>query len=697
MFMSNKFDEVKDKVLISNCVNGSIKFSSKRIRVNPCPLCGGHDCFDVIPSGVKGNVHEIFKCQQCGESGSIIDFYCLTNNLNPKDKTDVSKAINELCNIHGIDNTNTNEVLQKPSDSSVSTIQDNVSNVNKQIEKKVYDFTEVADKLHNQLLQSEEGMKYFKDRGLSEDTIKKFKLGYDPKGINEALQDYPELHLYKEVAECYPYFIPTFNDEGVCEYILPRQAKHLLEDKFDKGLLNKVDRDGKERKYAKTMNLKSVPTTIYNLDNAIKDNYIFITEGWCDALSIENLGYSAIALNSVSSVNLFLKQLKEYKDYQSKYYIIALDNDVAGAKARGELEKQLIDLKCKVKHLYVTGEGVKDINDMLLVGADKLDNAICNIFVDIEREKEDLLTKNSCYSYLQSTLNKFISNKDKQLLSTGYDKLDKALGGGLYNSLYVIGGISGLGKTSIVLNIIENIAKADNDVMFISLEMSRDELIAKSLSRFIRDTVDKRFSPMDYPSQRDIQDGKFDLADKSVKEGIEKYSAASKNIFIQEANFNYNTEIIREDIINHKMLRGKAPVLVVDYLQVLPCLKDYMDDKKNIDFNITELKRISREYDIPVIVISSIGRQYYKKQIDFEAFKSSGNIEFTADVVIGLQYSFMDGIGNMKDNDIVDMYKEAKIKYPREVQTVILKNRNGSIGETTDFIYEPRYNYFNEV
>ena len=63
---------------------------------------------------------------------------------------------------------------------------------------KKYDFTDIAEKLHKQLLNSPEGMKYFLDRGLSEDTIKRFKLGYEPKGINEAFKDYPEIHLYND-------------------------------------------------------------------------------------------------------------------------------------------------------------------------------------------------------------------------------------------------------------------------------------------------------------------------------------------------------------------------------------------------------------------------------------------------------------------------------------------------------------------
>ena len=693
--MSNKFEEVKQKVLLSDYIRNRypFKMSGKRLRFNKCPFCNGGDCADIFKKGD----YEQFDCKQCGKKGSIIDFYGYENNIDAQTNEGKSQIINELCKAYGIDNnTNTQEAKQKP---STELIQAKIKTIKQHEDNKIkkYDFTDVVDRLHKQLLESPEGMNYFLDRGLSEDTIKKFKLGYEPKGVNEALKDYPELHYYKDLAECYPYFIPMFK-EGVCEYILPRQDIKILDKKLQEGELYKIDKEGNKREYPKTMNLKNVPTTIYNFDEAMKNELVFVCEGWCDALSLENEGYKSVALNSVTSVSKFINMIQEVKDYQSKTYVIALDNDKSGKEARQKLQDELQNLKCRVKHLYPEGEGVKDINDMLLKDEKSLLYSIIKIEQEIQEENDKILTQNSCYSHLNSILNKFISNKDRKLLSTGYSKLDATLGGGLYNSLYVIGGISGLGKTSIVLNILENLAKKEQDVLFISLEMSREELVAKSLSRFTRETVvDKRLTPMDYPSQRDIQNGNFDIEAPYFQEGLVNYTEASKHIFIKEANFNYNTELIREDIIKHKALRGKAPVVVVDYLQVLPCLKDYGDDKKNIDFNITELKRISREYDIPVIVISSIGRQYYKKPIDFEAFKSSGNIEFTADVVIGLQYSFMADIGNKSDNEIQTMYQEAKARYPREIQTVILKNRNGSIGEYTNFKYEPKYNYFKEV
>ena len=697
--MSNKFEEVKRKVLLSQYLQGSYKIQGggKRLRYDNCPFCNGKGCADIVN---KYN-NEYFDCKQCGVKGTIIDIYAHDKEIDATTKEGQSQVINELCKAYGIDNnTNNQEAKSKASMEHLQTIKNDIKAIKQHEDKiKKYDFTDVVERLHKQLLESPDGMKYFLDRGLSEDTIKRFKLGYEPKGMNEAFKDYPELQNKKigdshEKAECYQYFIPTFNDKGECTYILSRRNDILANQKIEEGKINyKVD----DFRKLKTKNLTGVPTTIYNFDEVMKNDLIFICEGWCDTLSLENEGYKSVALNSVAGVDKFIDMIQEVEDYQSKTYVIALDNDKSGKEARQKLQDKLQKLKCRVKHLYPEGEGVKDINDMLLNDEKNLLYSIVKIEQEIQEENEKILTQNSCYSHLNSILNKFISNRNKKLLSTGYSKLDKALGGGLYNSLYVVGGISGLGKTSVVLNIIENLAKEEQDVLFVSLEMSREELVAKSLSRFVRETVDKRFTPMDYPSQRDIQNGNFDIEAPYFQEGLINYTEASKHIFIKEANFNYNTELIREDIIKHKALRGKAPVVVVDYLQVLPCLKDYGDDKKNIDFNITELKRISREYDTPVIVISSIGRQYYKKPIDFEAFKSSGNIEFTADVVIGLQYSFMADIGNKQENQIQEMYQEAKAQYPREVQTVILKNRNGSIGEYTNFIYEPKYNYFKEV
>ena len=71
-----------------------------------------------------------------------------------------------------------------------------------------------------------------------------------------------------------------------------------------------------------------------------------------------------------------------------------------------------------------------------------------------------------------------------------------------------------------------------------------------------------------------------------------------------------------------------------------------------------------------------------------QAFKESGAIEYSTDVLIGLQ---LKGIEN-RNFDI----DQAKSKNPREVEAVILKNRNGRTGGKIEFDFYAMFNYFAE-
>ena len=79
----------------------------------------------------------------------------------------------------------------------------------------------------------------------------------------------------------------------------------------------------------------------------------------------------------------------------------------------------------------------------------------------------------------------------------------------------------------------------------------------------------------------------------------------------------------------------------------------------------------------------------YNNAVSMQAFKESGAIEYSSDVLIGLQ---LKGAGK-KDFDA----NEAKKKTPREIELVILKNRNGSTGDRVEFKYYSLFNFFEEV
>lgn len=89
-----------------------------------------------------------------------------------------------------------------------------------------------------------------------------------------------------------------------------------------------------------------------------------------------------------------------------------------------------------------------------------------------------------------------------------------------------------------------------------------------------------------------------------------------------------------------------------------------------------------------MIGISSLNRAGYKDVVSMESFKESGAVEYGSDVLIGLQ---LNGVG--KQNFDVN---QAKQRDPREIELVILKNRNGKTGGKISFDYYPMFNNFLE-
>ena len=102
----------------------------------------------------------------------------------------------------------------------------------------------------------------------------------------------------------------------------------------------------------------------------------------------------------------------------------------------------------------------------------------------------------------------------------------------------------------------------------------------------------------------------------------------------------------------------------------------------------------------PTTLTQTNTRNVYLTPIDFEAFKESGGIEYTADVVLGLQVSaihdpIFDKEGKIKEKR--EKIAQAKDADPREIELVCLKNRYGR-RYTAQFTYYPQYDcYFEGV
>ena len=260
----------------------------------------------------------------------------------------------------------------------------------------------------------------------------------------------------------------------------------------------------------------------------------------------------------------------------------------------------------------------------------------------------------------------------------------------MYEGLYFIGAISSLGKTCFMLQVADSVAKQGGDVLSIALEMSKTELMARSISRETFQLMTSGACPGVAKTTREILTRRgFDKADlRIVTQAQDVYSGYGKHIFIFEGVGSIGVSQVRKMVERHIKLTDRVPVVFVDYLQLLAPVSSRMTDKQAVDHAVLELKRISRDFRTPVVVISSFNRESYRNKVTMAAFKESGGIEFCSDVLIGLQ---LEGVDD-KDFD-VDV---AKQQNPRKVEAVILKNRNGSTGSKILFSFYAKYNYFEE-
>lgn len=422
------------------------------------------------------------------------------------------------------------------------------------------------------------------------------------------------------------------------------------------------------------------------------DKPIFIVEGEIDALSIMEVGGVAVGLGSTSNTKK-LTEILEGKKLE-RPLILALDNDSAGRRAQDELAKLLQDKKIPYITAELTTKDAKDPNEMLVKNRETFKARVEEAIKNAKDDKEKYL-ETSTDNYIQDFLNGIADSVNTPYIPTGFKGIDEALDGGLYEGLYIVGAISSLGKTTLVTQIADQVAKQGHDVLIFSLEMARSEIMAKSISRHtIIEVLQTGGDTKNAKTVRGITAGVRyanynDTEKELIKNAVTAYSDYAKHIYITEGVGDLGARQIRETVEKHVQYTGNTPLVIIDYLQILAPYNERATDKQNTDKAVMELKRISRDFKTPVIGISSFNRDNYTNAVSMQAFKESGAIEYSSDVLIGLQ---LKGAGD-KDFDPT----EAKKKNPREIELVILKNRNGQTGTKIPLEFYPLFNYFIEM
>lgn len=621
--------------------------------------CLNPDHADKHPSMGYDSKQQRCHCFACNATYDIFDLIGMDYGL-----TDSKDIFNKAYELYGLK-------IDEKADKPVK-----VSTGDNKPQKKPEEKMDYYQKARAALTEDSPAAKYICDRGISLKTAAAFWLGYD---------------------ESYN----TFNIDNDGQYSFAQWRALIIPTGRDSFIARNIDRpqapEKKNRYRKKGASLIFNSKALYNADKPI-----FVVEGEIDALSIIEAGGQAIGLGSTSNIRQLMEIIEKQKPTQT--LILALDKDEEGQKAETDLANLLTGFNIPYYKYNITG-AAKDANEALQIDREGFIEVIkeaegaekAQLEAQAEATREEYL-KTSAAATIQDFINGINASINTPAISTGFDDLDSILDGGLYEGLYIMGAISSLGKTTLALQIADNLAKGGHDVLIFSLEMSKHELIAKSISRLTYLLADNK---QDAKTTRGITTGsRYASYSQNVKAlinmSISRYREYAQHIFIHEGIGDIGVTRVKEIVEQHIEITGNKPVVIIDYVQILAPYDMRSTDKQNTDKAVLELKRLSRDFKIPVLGISSFNRDSYKSggginqgKVSMTDFKESGALEYSADVLLGLEFV---GAGDKNYDE-----KEEKKKDPRQIRLVVLKNRNGKPWVSTTFDFYSRFNYFSEA
>lgn len=304
-------EQIKEQNNIVDIISEDIHL--KKTGRNYFGLCPFHN--DKSPSLSVSEDKQIYKCFSCGEAGNVITFVMKYKKMS------FIEALKYLADKAGI----TFDTGYKE-DKELIKKKNAVLKIN----------VETARFYFKNLQSSKKAKDYFLNRGIREETIRRFGLGYAPLGFNNLLN-----YLRRK-----GYSNDILIESGVISH---NPEKRTVYDRFRNRVIFPVFNvkgqvigfGGRVFDDSKPKYLNSPETVVFDkgvnlyglnfaIKNGLKEDYIIIVEGYMDLISLHQAGIT----NAVASLGTALteNQSKLLKRYVSKV-IISYDADAAGQKA----------------------------------------------------------------------------------------------------------------------------------------------------------------------------------------------------------------------------------------------------------------------------------------------------------------------------------------------------------------------------
>ena len=314
------------------------------------------------------------------------------------------------------------------------------------------DFTEVVELYHTKLWEQKAAIGYLIKRGITKESISRFKLGF--------MRQYNQNWLV----------IPSY-EKGIPKLMKLRKLP--------------PDENTQLDKYIREKGGKSI---LFNADAIDKYDDLIIAEGEIDAISLIQLGYENVVASTAGAKTL-LTDWYDQLILKNKIYI-CFDNDAPGQAA--------------AKEIWATRLGIKKCWNVLLPEGEDVNSFLKNYQPE---EFSKVLANASQYTVeglmsLNDVLYEMFRRANDpdltQFFPTPWENLNKLLGGGLVKKrLVVLGGRPGVGKTSFTIQLCYHVAKFFQlPTLIFCLEMPEISLATKII-QLERDITIGEINPHD--------------------------------------------------------------------------------------------------------------------------------------------------------------------------------------------------------
>lgn len=530
------------------------------------------------------------------------------------------------------------------------------------------DMTEQYKEWHTFLLQAPEALAYLESRGIRKETAQHFMFGYCPEWTHPtAERSYPSPRIIIPRTR-YDYSARRIDGQEAAKYIVCGSQAAL----FNRRAIQEAAKAG-------------VP--------------VVAVEGELDAAAVYQTGWEyVVGLGTANNWKRFVELVKA--EAPGITVILALDDDEAGHKAQKEAENAM-----KEAGLYFISAGTEALYDghKDAAGAAKADveGFVARLMSYVERAWNDQQQRKQqaeAEAYFQSgpgMVDSFLAvckGEQYRPISTGIKCIDNALCGGLVRqTVVVLGAAPGQGKTALAAQIAENLARAGEDVLFINLEMSREQLLSRSLARIINAGGGMRISTAEI-----LRGYSWTIEqEEAVYEAATQYKNTVAQHLIYNPGEGNTTDIsdILGKIQAEKARIGRPPIVFIDYLQLLTSQNNGRDEEpaQTIKRAMYQLKNYAIQENSIVFLITANNRMSMRDGTsDLFSGRDTSAIEFSADVHLGLEYKAIEDGTDIKmirgaksryyDTPTDPQAKQDFQKYCCEMSLRINKNRHGTEG-----------------